>query len=59
MNKQMLKTHAMIEQIVTETKIMYGLNHENIIKLHNHFEDDELIYLVIEFAPGVRYFIPL
>jgi serine/threonine protein kinase len=31
---------------------MYNLNHDNIIKLHNHFEDDKNIYLVLEFAQG-------
>ena len=53
MGKNMLKNHAMIDQIRNEIKIMYSLNHENIIKLYNHFEDDDMIYLVIEYAPGV------
>ena len=43
----------MVEQIENEIKIMYGLNHKNIIQLHNHFEEDKSIYLVIEYAPGV------
>lgn len=38
----------------TEIKIMYGLYHPNIIKLYNHFEEDDHIYLIIEFASGVR-----
>jgi len=33
-----------------EIKIMYKLCHQNIIKLYNHFEDDENVYLIIEFA---------
>ena len=40
-------------QIRTEVKIMYELKHDNIIYLYNHFEDDDFIYLVIEFAEGV------
>lgn len=52
MNKSQLKFNNMVEQVVNEVKIMYGLNHDNIIKLYNHFEDDKNIYLVIEFASG-------
>lgn len=43
----------MISHIKMEIKIMYSINHPNIIKLYNHFEDDSYVYLVIEYAPGV------
>ncbi len=42
----------MIQQVSNEVKIMYSLTHPNILKLYNHFEDDENIYLVLQFAPG-------
>jgi serine/threonine protein kinase len=42
----------MCQQIKTEIKIMYALNHENCVKIYNHFEEDLYIYLVIEFANG-------
>jgi serine/threonine protein kinase len=29
---------------------MYSLDHQNIIRLFNHFEEEEFIYLVLEFA---------
>jgi serine/threonine protein kinase len=51
-SKTMLKNHEMSDQIKTEIKIMYGLTHEHIIKLFNHFEDDNYVYLAIEFAAG-------
>jgi len=44
----------MVEQVANEVKIMYSLNNEYIIKLYNHFEDEKNIYLVIEFASGVK-----
>jgi len=53
MDKKRLKNSGMIEQIKTEIKIMYSLSHENIVKLFNHFEDDNNIYLIIDYAPGV------
>lgn len=59
MTKSKLKASGMIDQIKTEIKIMYSLQHEHIIKLFNHFEDDEHIYLIIEYASGVinlRYY---
>lgn len=34
---------------------MYSLNHENIIKLNNHFEDEKNVYLILEFASGVNH----
>jgi len=52
MDKKRLKLSGMIEQVKTEIKIMYSLYHDNIIKLFNHFEDDNKVYLVIEFAKG-------
>ena len=53
MDKKRLKLSGMIEQVKTEIKIMYSLYHDNIIKLFNHFEDDNKVYLVIEYAKGV------
>lgn len=40
------------EQVETELKIMYDLDHDNIIKLYTHFEDEEFINLVLEYAPS-------
>lgn len=37
-----------------EIKIMYTLNFPYIIKLYNHFEEEDKIYLVIEYALGVN-----
>lgn len=34
---------------------MYTLNHDNIVKIFNHFEEETHIYLVIEYAEGVTY----
>ena len=52
-SKAQLKQERMIGQIKNEIKIMYGLYHPNIIKLYNHFEENDFIYLVIEYAEGV------
>ena len=37
--KKTLEIPKLIEHAKTEVKIMYSLNHPNIIKLYNHFED--------------------
>jgi len=37
-----------------EIKIMYSLHHDNIVKLYNHFEDNEAINLIIECCEGVK-----
>jgi len=51
-SKQQLKHQKMINQIKIEIKIMYSLHHPNIVKLYNHFEENDYIYLIIEFAEG-------
>jgi serine/threonine protein kinase len=48
--KTKIKKNKMENQIQNEVKIMYSLDNENIVRLFNHFEDDESIYLVLEFA---------
>ena len=35
---------------------MYQINHPNIIILYNHFEDEEYLFLLIEYAEGGYYF---
>ena len=30
----------------------YNLDHPNIIKLYNHYEEEEFIYLILECATG-------
>lgn len=52
LNKKNLAESKCVDQVKNEIKIMYQLNHENIIKLYNHFEDDINIYLILEFATG-------
>ncbi|KAM3144140.1 hypothetical protein pb186bvf_003904 [Paramecium bursaria] len=41
-----------VEQAKLELSIMYSLNHENIIKLHGHFEDEDYIYLLLDYIGG-------
>lgn len=31
---------------------MYLIDHPNIIKIYNHFEEEDFIYLVLEYASG-------
>lgn len=38
---------------------MYTLNHPNIIKLYNHFEDEVSIFLVLEYAAKGQLYILL
>jgi len=53
-SKQQLKHQKMISQIKIEIKIMYSLHHPNIVKIYNHFEENDYIYLIIEYAEGVK-----
>ena len=48
--KYKIKKANLVNQVNLEINITYSLNHPNIIKLENHWEDDKYINLVIEFA---------
>lgn len=50
MNKQNIIEQRMAEHINLEVEILYKINHPHIIKLYNHFEDDDNIYLVMHYA---------
>jgi serine/threonine protein kinase len=48
--KEEVKKYKLEKQMQNEVKIMYSLDHANVVKLYDHFEDDESIFLIIEFA---------
>ena len=50
--KNKIKKANLVNQVNLELSITYSLDHPNIIKLVNHWEDDKNINLVIEFAAG-------
>ena len=50
MIKQNIIEQKMVGQINREVEIMYKINHPHIIKLINHFEDDDYLYLIMHYA---------
>ena len=50
-NKAKIIEHDLDEQIKLEVEIMYKLDNKYIVKLHNHYEDDDSFYLILEYAP--------
>ena len=56
MNKQNIIEQRMVGQIHREVEIMYKMNHPHIIKLVNHFEDDEYLYLIMHYASKGQLF---
>lgn len=51
-SKQKVVSTNLLPQLRREIRIMYSLNHPHIVKLYNHFEDDNNFYLVLELAEG-------
>lgn len=49
MNKQDLIQSEMYDQIQQELKIHHKLRHKNVVEIINHFEDDDLIYIVLKY----------
>jgi serine/threonine protein kinase len=48
MSKRFIEEHDMLENVVLEAKVMYSLNHPNIVRIITHFEDQRNIYLILE-----------
>lgn len=49
-NKDSIIKQNLVEQTNREIEIMYALDHPHIIKLYNHFEDDEDFCLIMQYA---------
>ena len=47
--KDMIKSHLMVDQFILELKLQTFLNHQNILALYGHFDDDSHIYLILEY----------
>jgi serine/threonine protein kinase len=55
-NKKKILEHDLVEQIKLEVKIMYKLDHDHILRLYNHYEDDDNFYLILQYcAKGQIY----
>ena len=48
MSKRFIDDHDMVENIKIEAKVMYSLNHPNIVRIITHFEDARYVYLILE-----------
>ena len=55
-NKERILKSNLLEQIKREVRIMYNLSHPHIVKLYNHFEDDNNFYLILELAESGQLF---
>ncbi len=51
-----MSEYGLLSDIQREIDIMYKLDNPHIIKLHNHFEDDHKVYLLLEYASGGTLF---
>jgi serine/threonine protein kinase len=49
-NKDYIRKENMVDQINREIEIMYKVDHPHIIKLYNHYEDDDNFYLIMHCA---------
>lgn len=51
--KSQLSIGEIVKMTKKELEVLYQLNHENILRLKDHFEDRNGIYLITEFVRGV------
>jgi serum/glucocorticoid-regulated kinase 2 len=50
--KTVNKSKSDMNMMKNEIKILYMLDHDNLMNLYTHFEDDENLYLVLELMTG-------
>jgi serine/threonine protein kinase len=43
-------------RLASESKILKSLNHENIVRLEETFEDSDTVVLILEYVPGMELF---
>ncbi len=48
-SKTVIKSHMMIDQLAVEIKIQSFCSHKNIIRLYDCFDDQESLYLILEY----------
>ena len=56
MRKKVILKHGMVEAIKQEIEIMYKLKSDHIVRLEDHFEDEDKVYLVMEYMEGGSLF---
>ena len=54
--KVTISQNGLLESIRREVQIMYQVRDNHIIRLHDHFEDDHKVYLLLEYAPAGTLF---
>ena len=52
MKKKSIREQKYIEQIIRELRIQSYLSHRNTAPLYGYFNDEENIYLLVEFCEG-------
>jgi serine/threonine protein kinase len=57
-DKKNIIDQKLVDQMNREIEIMYKVNHPHIVKLVNHFEDDNKFYLILHYASrGQLYYL--
>lgn len=49
-DKKRIQEQKLVDQMNREIEIMYKVNHPHLMKLVNHFEDDDKFYMIMPFA---------
>ena len=55
-DKSSLMSMTSVQNIKKEIKIQSKLNHPHITQLHFYFEDDENVYMILEYAEKGKIF---
>ena len=59
LSKDKIRRDNKVENIMNERAIMEGVNHPFIVRMKQAFQNDEFLFLVLEFCPGGELFFKL
>jgi serine/threonine protein kinase len=54
--KKKIEEYKMTEQLKDEIRLHNSLDHPNIVKFYGFFEDNDIVYLILEYIPGGTLF---
>lgn len=54
--KSRVAQHRLQDHVLREVETQRGLDHPNVVRLYDCFEDEQRVYLLLEYAPGGHLF---
>jgi len=51
-DKKLIRQKKLLKYVQNEVKVMKSLDHPNIVRFFENFEDENILYMVMEYCAG-------